>query len=348
MDKRTIRPIIGVLVCLALGIASMHAAAQQGTLLVVNRHAEAGSISFFDLESEVEIARVPVGPGWPHEVAVSPDGRLALTAEYGQEVPGERLVIIDIPGARVLGRIDMGPDTKPHDSFFLPDNRRAVVTLETRDQLALVDVVDLSVVRTYPIGDSAREGHMIWLSPDGSRAYVGGRLGQGTVSVIYLQEDRPPTVIPSGLGAEAITVTPDGQAVWIINQDENTISIIYPETLAIVEKFDAGTQPRRLANLPGGRMAVVYGNSTDAGIHIYDIGTREVLEQFAIPGDEPGAGGFGFHAVGDTGFLSTRLDGRILVYDFSAPGSSPRPLATGHETPDGMAWSPLRVEVFDR
>ena len=348
MGKLTIRPIFGVIACLALGLASMHAAAQQGTLLVANRHAEAGSISFFDLESELEIARVPIGPGWPHEVAVSPDGRLALTAEYGQEFPGERLVVIDIPGARVLGRIDTGPDTKPHDSFFLPDNRHAVVTLETRDELALVDVVELSVIRTYPIGDGAREGHMIWLSPDGSRAYVGGRLGQGTVSVVRLQEDRPPTVIPSGLGAEAITVTPDGQAVWVINQDENTISIIDPDTLSVVEKFDAGTQPRRLANLPGGRMAVVYGNRTDAGIHIYDIGTREVLRQIAIPGDEPGAGGFGFHAVGNTGFLSTRLDGRILIYDFSAPDSAPRALATGHETPDGMAWSPLRVEVFQR
>ena len=322
--------------------------AQEGTLLVANRHAEAGSVSFFDLQTESEIARVPIGPGWPHEVAVSPDGRLALTAEYGRETPGERLVVIDIPGARVLGRIDMGPGTKPHDSVFLPDNRHAVVTLETTDRVALIDVANLDVVRTYPIGDGAREGHMVWLSPDGSRVYVGARLGQGTVSVVYLQEDHPPTVIPSGLGAEAITVTPDGQAVWAINQDENTISVIDPETLAIVEKFDAGTQPRRLANLPGGRMAVIYGNRETAGIRIYDIQTREVLEQLAIPGDEPGAGGFGFLAVGDKGFVATRLDGRILVYDFSASERPPRTLASGHETPDGMAWSPLRLDVFDQ
>ena len=320
----------------------------EGTLLVVNRHAEAGSVSFFDLESEIEIARVPIGPGWPHEVSVSPDGRLALTAEYGQRTPGRRLVVLDIPGARVLGRIDMGPETKPHDSAFLPDNLHAVVTLETRDQLALVDVSSLSVVGTYPIGDEAREGHMLRLSPDGSRAYVGGRLGAGTVSVVYLREDRPPTVIPSGLGAEAVAVTPDGRAVWAINQDENTISVIDPERLVVVEKFDAGTQPRRLANIPGGRMAVVYGNRETAGIHIYDTRTRELLRELAIPGDEAGAGGFGFFAVGDIGFLSTRLDGRILVYDFSRPASAPRTLAAGHETPDGMAWSPVRVDVFDQ
>ena len=337
-----------IVACLSACMAATSALAQDGTLLVVNRHADAGSVSFFDLQTESEIARVPIGPGWPHEVAVSPDGRLALTAEYGRETPGERLVVIDIPGARVLGRIDMGPGTKPHDSVFLPDNRHAVVTLETTDRVALIDVANLDVVRTYPIGEGAREGHMVWLSPDGSRVYVGARLGQGTVSVIYLQEEHPPTVIPSGLGAEAITVTPDGQAVWAINQDENTISIIDPETLAIMEKFDAGTQPRRLANLPGGRMAVIYGNRETAGIRIYDIQTREVLEQLAIPGDEPGAGGFGFLAVGDKGFVATRMDGRILVYDFGAPASPPRTLAINHETPDGMAWSPLRLEVFSQ
>ena len=334
--------------CVSACLAAAGAFAQDGTLLVVNRHADAGSVSFFDLATESEIARVAIGAGWPHEVAVSPDGRLALVPEYGLQGPGEYLVVIDIAAARVLGRIGTGPGTKPHDSAFLPDNRHAVVTLETTDRLALVDTADLEVVRTYPIGDGAREGHMLWLSPDGSRVYVGSRLGQGTVSVVYLEEDRPPTVIPSGLGAEAITVTPDGQAVWAINQDENTISIIDPETLAITEKFDAGTQPRRLANLPGGRMAVIYGNRETAGIHIYDVRTREILNRLAIPGDEPGAGGFGFLAVGDAGFVATRRDGRILAYDFSAPESPPRLLATGHETPDGMAWSPLRLDVFDQ
>ena len=339
------RPILaGLILCLAASAAW----AQDGTLLVVNRHSQAGSISFFDLETETEIARIPIGPGWPHEVAVSPDGRLALTAEYGENDPGRRVVVIDIPSARVLGSIDMGPGSKPHDSVFLPDNRHAVVTLETQDRLAVIDVETLSVVRTYSIGDAAREGHMIRLSPDGNRVYVGGRLGEGTVSVVYLDEAREPTVIQTGLGAEAITVTPDGGAVWVINQDENTISIIDPEGLVEREKFEAATQPRRLANLPGGRMAVIYGNRETVGIRIFDTRTREVLHDLAIPGDGVGAGGFGFFAVDDVGFVSTRLDGRILVYDFADPEAPPRTLAAGHETPDGMNWTPLRVDVFNR
>jgi len=325
----------------------MGAWAQSGTLLVANRHAEAGSVSFFDLQTQIEIARIPIGAGWPHEVAVSPNGRLALTAEYGEHGPGRRVVVMDIQEARVIGTIDMGVGSKPHDSVFLPDNRHAVVTLETRDQLAIVDVTTLSVVRTYPIGEAAREGHMTFLSPDGSRVYVGGRLGPGTVSVVYLDDEREPTVIQTGLGAEAITVTPDDGDIWVINQDDNTISIIDPETLRIRETFAAATQPRRLANLPGGRMAVVYGNSEIVGIRIYDTESRAVLHELPIPGQEVGAGGFGFFAIGDTGFVSTRLDGRILMYDFADPNHAPRTLVSGHATPDGMAWSPLRVAVFD-
>ena len=335
--------IIGIL----LFLIAIAATAQNGTLLVANRHTDAGSVSLFDLETQVEIARIPIGGGWPHEIAVSPDGRLALTAEYGEVEPGRRVVIMDIQEARVLGYVDMGSDSKPHDTVFLPDNRHAVVTLETQDLLAIIDVVSQTIVRTYPIGDEAREGHMIFLSPDGDRVYVGGRLGEGTVSIVYLEEDREPTVLQTGIGAEAITATPDGRSVWVINQDDNTISIIDPRALVVEETFVAATQPRRLANLPGGRMAVVNGNSETAGILIYDTATQEVLNELPIPGDEVGAGGFGFFVVENTGFVSTRMDGRILIYDFAQPDEAPRTLVSGHATPDGMAWSPMRVGVLD-
>jgi len=342
-----VRGRVGYLTAALLAsFALANAHALEGTLLVANREDVAGSVSLFDLPTGKEIARLPIGAGWPHEIAVSPDGRLAMTAEYGLEFPGERVVIMDIPRAQILGYIAMGTGSKPHDSVFLPDNRHAIVTLETTDRLALVDVVALRVVRTMPIGTGAREGHMITLSPDASRIYVGGRLGRGTVSVVYLDGDRPPVVIPTGLGAEAIAVTP-GDEVWVLNQDANSISIIDPRSLAIKETFAAATQPRRLANLPGGRMAVINGNSEVAGIRIYASATRAVLDEIAVPGQSVGAGGFGFLALGSQAFVSTRADGRILLYDLDKPDDAPLEFATGHDTPDGMAWSPLRVNVLE-
>lgn len=326
-------------------VAETHAQDLDGTLLVANREDVAGSVSFFDLPTGKEIARIPIGRGWPHEIAVSPDGRLALTAEYGLETPGERVVVMNVPQARIVGYIDTGPGSKPHDSVFLPDGRHAIVTLETTDRLALVDVESLSVVRTLPIGEGAREGHMITLSPDGARVYVGGRLGRGTVSVVSLDGETPPTVIPTGLGAEAIAVTPSDE-VWVLNQDANTISVIDPETLAILETFESATQPRRLANLPGNRMAVINGNASTAGINIYDTASRSVIETLHVPDGDVAAGGFGFIVLGSNAFVSTRADGQILLYDLDEPQAAPHPFATGHDTPDGMAWSPLRVDVL--
>ena len=201
-----------------------------GTLLVANR--TGGSISLFDLATGVEMARVPIGPAIPHEVAVSPDGRLALTGEYGpNDGPGRHLVGIDVAEGRRVGRLDLGPKSRPHSVVFMPDGRRAVVTLEQSDRIALVDVMNWSVLRTYPTG--GREGHMVRLSPDGARAFVTSRGAEGTLSIIALAGEAPPIVIPTGTGAEGLAVTPDGREVWVVNRIAKSISIVDTGSLKV-------------------------------------------------------------------------------------------------------------------
>ena len=181
-----IQPVLMICLCSS-------ASAFEGTLVVANR--AGGSISLIDLETGLEVARVPVGPIIPHEVAVSADGRFALTGEYGpNDSPGRHVILIDIPNARIVGRIDLGENSRPHTAVFLPDGQRAVATMQDSDQIALIDLGTMAVVRTYPTG--GREGHMVRLSPDGSRAYVTSRLAEGTLSVIFLDEDRPPCRCP--------------------------------------------------------------------------------------------------------------------------------------------------------
>ncbi len=323
--------------------------AQDGTLLVVNGDHQAGSISFFDLATEVEVARLPIGVRTPHEIAVSPDGRWAVTGEYGPNAApvGRRIVVIDVANASIAGYIDLGPDSRPHDSVFLPDSRRALVTMEAVDRLALVDVVAREVIRTYPIGDGAREGHMVQLSPDATRAYVAGRQGEGTVSVIYLHEERAPTIITTGLGAEGLAVTADGRSVWVLNQEEDSISVIDAQTLSVEDNFLSADQPRRIAALPGGRVVVVSGNQAGAFLRIYAEGTRAILHDVSISAQLPGDEGYGFLVNKEFGFVSNRTGGRILVYNLADPTAPPTILTDGHDRPDGMAWSPLRVAVLD-
>ena len=78
MNARLSASLFALLLATSSSVASQGSG---GTLLVANR--TGGSISLFDLATGVEIARVPIGPAIPHEVAVSPDGRVALAGEYG-------------------------------------------------------------------------------------------------------------------------------------------------------------------------------------------------------------------------------------------------------------------------
>jgi YVTN family beta-propeller protein len=320
---------------------------QTGTLLVVNR--TGGSISLFDLRTSVEMARVPIGPVIPHEVAVSPDGRLALTSEYGSnDNPGRHLVVIDVAEGRQTGRIDLGPKSRPHSIVFMKDGRRAVATLELSDRVALVDVPMRKVVRTYPTG--GREGHMVRLSPDGTRAYVTSRGATGTLSVISLEGDAPPVVIPTGEGAEGLAVSPDGSEVWVVNRVAGTISIVDTRSLKVAATLDVPPDARRAEISAGGRVLVPHGGPPDAPaqvLSVYDLRRRVLIGRHAMHAGRTGPGGFGIHIVGERAFASDRA-GRALVAMDLTNAATAGVIATDLDDPDGLAYSPVRVSVLER
>jgi YVTN family beta-propeller protein len=317
-----------------------------GTLLVANR--TGGSISLFDLATGVEMARVPIGPAIPHEVAVSPDGRLALTGEYGpNDGPGRHLVVIDVAQGRSLGRIDLGPQSRPHSIVFMPDGRRAVSTMEQSDRVAVVDVVDRKVLGTFPTG--GREGHMVRLSPDAARAYVASRGAEGTLSVISLAGNAPPVVIPTGSGAEGLAVSPDGREVWVVNRLARSISVVDTVSLEVVATINVPPDARRAEISAGGRVLVPHAGADDAPaqyLSVYDLRSRALVNRLAMHEGRKGPGGFGIHLAGERAFVSDRADRALLIVDLDSFPSR-RTLATGHDDPDGLAYSPVRVAVLD-
>jgi YVTN family beta-propeller protein len=336
---------------LALLVAASSSASSQGpgggTLLVANR--TGGSISFFDLATGVEIARVPIGPAIPHEVAVSPNGRLALTGEYGpDDTHGRHAVVIDVAGARIVGRIDLGPKSRPHSAAFLPDGRRALVTLEESDRIALVDVVDLKVLRMFPTG--GREGHMVRLSPDAARAFVTSRGAEGTLSVISLQDDAPPVVIPTGAGAEGLTVARDGREVWVVNRIAKSISVVDTASLRVIATIDVPPDARRAEASGSGRVVVAHAGAGDTpaqSLSVYDVTSRALVHRLSMHEGRKGPGGFGIHVVGEQVFVSDRLDRAVFTVALESLASR-RAIATGHDDPDGLAVSPIRVAVLER
>jgi DNA-binding beta-propeller fold protein YncE len=327
--RRVAIAAISCFIAVSASLFPLGAMAADGTLIVANR--AGGSVSFIDLAAGVEIARIPVGSRIPHEVAVSPDGRLALTAEYGgDDNRGRHVILMDVASASVVARIDLGANSRPHSVMFLPDGRRAVATMQDSDRIALIDVQSHRVLRTYPTG--GREGHMVRLSPDGKRAYVTSRGAEGTLSVIYLDEDRPATVIPTGPGAEGIDVDPVSGEIWVANRSDESISVIDPESLEEIARLDSRPYAGRIA------MGPQY-------VRLWDVAARKVLAEVPIRDGTPQGGNFGVLIHDGMAIVADPGVGNIQT--FSLDGLSGRTvLASGHEAPDGLAWSPVRVSVM--
>lgn len=316
-----------------------------GTLVVANKTGD--SVSFIDLDSGREAARVAVGRA-PHELAVSPDGRTVLVGEYGPEdAHGRTVAILDLASASVVGRVDAGADSRPHSIAFLPGGSRAVVTLQDSDTLAILDLASRTVVRTIRTG--GRESHMVRLSSDGRRAFVTSRLGEGTLSIIDLEGDSPTRVLETGAGAEGLAVTPDDREVWVLDRAAGTISIVDTTRGVVVDRIPSRMQSNRIAISRAGEAVVTNGTSGEAVVqyvNLLDVKARTEGKELPLKGGQPGEGAFGIWIQDRTAFISDTNGGRVLAYDLDAWGDEPRTLISGleKERPDGMGWSPLRVK----
>ncbi len=345
MNGRRAAWTAAVILSLFAGLAA--SADQPGTLLVVNR--TGGSISLFDVATRVEMARIPIGPAIPHEVAVSPDGRLAATGAYGpNDGHSSRLVIIDVAEGRAVGTIDLPSPSRPHSIAFLPDGRRAVATMEEADQVALVDVIDRVVLRMFPTG--GREGHMVRLDPAGTRAYVTSRGGAGTLSIIALDGDAPPVVIPTGAGAEGLAVSPDGREVWVVNRIAGTIAIVDTAAGRVAASIDVPPDARRAEISAEGRVLVPHGGPPGKPaqfLSVYDMRTRALAGRLSLHEGRSGPGGFGIHIVGERAFASDRAGRAVLAFDLASM-ATPETFAANLDDPDGLAYSPVRLAVLER
>ena len=324
------------------------------TLVVANK-AEA-TVSLVDLRSGEVRATLETGAG-PHEVAVSPDGRRAVVANYGTgESPGTTLTLVDVPAARSLGTIDLGEYSRPHGLAW-PDEDTVYVTAEA--QKALLAVAPRpgsgSVLRAYETGQEV--SHMVAVAPAGSRAFV-ANIGSGTMTAIDLESGEKLGDVATGAGAEGIAVTPDGSRVWVTNREADTVSVVDASSLEVVETLDVGSFPIRIEVTPDGAHALV-SNARSGTVAVLATGGARVVEEIPLEvapageegrllrfGDSPVPIGIEIAPDGETAFVALANADRIVVLDLDewrVEGT----LKAGRE-PDGMAYSIHDVEPSPR
>jgi YVTN family beta-propeller protein len=318
-----------------------------GTLVVLNK--SEATASLVDLASGTPLATLPTGRG-PHEAAVSPDGRTAVATNYGtREEPGRSLTVIDVPTARVVRTIDLGPGRRPHGVLFL-DAARALVTAEGSKALLVVDVARGAVERAIETGQEV--SHMVAATPDGTRAFV-ANIGSGTLTAIDLAAGTVLAHVATGKGAEGIAVAPGGAEVWVTNREADTVSVVDAGSLKVVAEIRAPSFPIRVAFTPDGRHALVSCARTGDVAVIDAAGRRELrrLRSGLVPplgtanllgfsGSVPV--GIVVEPSGARAFVAHTNADAVAVFDLAA-GSPVATLRAGRE-PDGMAFTPVVVD----
>ena len=223
------------------------------TLLVVRKSADA--LDLIDPGSGLRLASVAVGFA-PHEVSVSPDGKLAVVSNYGTgDKPGSSVSIVDLERPRELRRIELAPHTRPHGVQWYASDRIAVTTEGSR-HLLVVDPSSGKVVGSTPTGQDV--SHMVAVAPDGQRAFV-ANIGSGSVTATHVGNHNAvvPVSIATGAGTEGIAVHPDGRRVWVLARAEGTLSWFDTGSLERLGGLAMPGIPIRIAFSPDGTRAYV-------------------------------------------------------------------------------------------
>jgi YVTN family beta-propeller protein len=349
MKKRMRRFLCGLAFCLPVAGGATAAPAQtlSGTLIVLNK-AEA-SASLLDCASGEERLKLPTGDG-PHEVAISPDGKAAVVANYGDREPGHTLTVIDLPAKRVVKTIELGYH-RPHGVQFLPDGKRLAVTAEGEQVVVLVDVEAGSV--SGSIRTDQQVSHMLVLGPEARRIYV-ANIRSGNMSVIDVEQGKAIATIETGRGAEGIDIAPDGSEVWVSNRAVDTVSIVDTEKLEVVSTLPCAAFPIRVKFTPDGKHVLV-SNARSGDVAVFDAAKRSEVRRIAMQAesvddtsgrlfqDRFGRGpvpvGILIEPKGTLAFVANTNADVVTVIDLATWKIAGR-LTAGKE-PDGLGYSPV-------
>jgi YVTN family beta-propeller protein len=267
----------GAFALLLAAWASLPALAAPPSLLAVDRDGDA--LLVIDPATLATRHRVAVGES-PHEVAGSPDGTLAVVANYGNQAEvGASLSLVDLATGKEE-RIDVRPFLRPH-GLALREGKLYFTSEATRS-VARLDLATRRVDWTMGLGQSI--DHMLALSGDGARLYTANMLSD---SVTRVDIGGPPhlPLLHAQVGSkpEGLALSPDGRTLWVGLNGEGRIVVLDALTLAEIARIDAGSQPARIRFTPDGRLAFVVDPQRSA-LLVFDATTRAQRRSVPIEG----------------------------------------------------------------
>jgi YVTN family beta-propeller protein len=254
------------------------------TLLVVNQGD--ATISVVDPITLKQVANIRAGmPAMVgHEVAPSPDGRLAYLPLYGDcgvgkpGSDGETMLVIDLASKRIVNHLDFTRGVRPHCILYEPSSCLLYVTTELDKSVTIIDPHTLKIVGSVPTGQE--ESHMLAISHDGRHGYT-ANVGPGTVSVLDLKVRKLVTIIPIAATTQRISVSNDDSMVFTSDQTKPQLAVIETATNKIKQWVELPAVGYGSASTKDGRRLLITLPTADA-VAVVDLGSLKVVRTLKI------------------------------------------------------------------
>jgi len=271
----------------------------------------------------------------PHRPSV----QVALvTAELRNE-----LVVVSLPGGRVVRRIPVAPDPKtasaapggpvaivspgsgsitmfsaglrrvavfrdfrsPQLAAFTPDGEYLLVTDAAAGTLTSIELSRMRVVGRVAVGTGA---HHLAVSPNDRSAWVALGESANTIVVVDVADPRHMRVLRRlhpAAQAHDLAFDPDGRTVWVSSASQPYVSVYGAASGRLISTVPAGRAPQHVLFAAGhGYVTSGYGSS----IEMVDPARRTVLKRAGLP-----YGSFNLASAGRWLVATSVLNGEVTV-----------------------------------
>ncbi|MDX6520492.1 MAG: hypothetical protein QOF08_1097 [Gaiellales bacterium] len=261
-----------------------------------------------------------------------------VTAELRNE-----LVVVSLPGGRVVRRIPVARDPKtvasgpggpvavvspgsgtvtvfgrglgqaavfdqfrsPQLATFTPDGEYLLVTDAAAETLTSIELARMRVVGRVIVGAGA---HHLAVSPDERRTWVALGETASTIVIVNTSDPPHPRVVRRLHPAAAVhdlAFSPDGRTVWASSATQPYVSVYNAFSGRLVDTVPAGRAPQHVLFAAGHAYVTSgYGSS----IEMVDPRRRTVIRQVALP-----YGSFNLASAGPWLVATSVLNGEVTV-----------------------------------
>ena len=202
--------------------ASAHAAGD------TNSYAYRISLKTLKIDSVVQVGIVP------KYLAVTPNGKYLVVSNWCSW----DAVVVDLSSNHVVARIPVG--AYPRGIAISPDSTMAYVAIMGSTILAQINLNTMRVVHQIYVGSNVR--HVVIDPINGQYLYVSLN-ASGVVEKINRATGHIMARVHTGSECRTLAISTDGTALFVVNYNSNTMTMLRSSDLHVLQNVATGTHP---------------------------------------------------------------------------------------------------------